>query len=110
MKTTALDPRLKHMKVVDNKIRRELEDEMGQNILYQQVTGVDTEMKDSKEKKRKLCLDFDESDYEESDAEDWQVVRREIENYKAGRLLDKDSDPLDWCRKDKYPNLVRLVR
>ena len=54
MKTTALDPRLKHMKVVDNKIRRELEDEMGQNILDQQVTGVDTEMKDSKEKKRKL--------------------------------------------------------
>ena len=55
----------------------------------------DVVMKDSKGKKRELCLDFDESDDEDGETYDNQVVRREIENYKSEEpLLDK-SDPLD---------------
>ena len=67
---------------------------------------------DPKRKKRKLYLDFDVSDDEDVDTDDNQVVKREIENYKSEPLLDQDSDPLDWwrCRKDKYLNLVCLVR
>ena len=55
----------------------------------------DVVMKDSMGKKRELCLDFDESDDEDGETYDNQVVRREIENYKSEEpLLDK-SDPLD---------------
>ena len=94
MKTVALDPRFKNMKVVDNKKRREtvfkdLEDEMGDHLQDQKEKVADVVVKDSKGKKRKLCLDFDESDDEESDTDDNQEVRREIENYKAGGDAEK---------------------
>ena len=54
------------MKVVDNKSRREtvfreLVDEMGDHVRDLQLKEADV-VKDSKGKKIKLCLDFDESD------------------------------------------------
>ena len=118
MKSAALDPRFKNMKVVDSKVRREavfreLEDEIGDYVRDQQekLTETDVLMKDPK-RKRNLCLDFDVSDDEDINTNDNEVVKREIESYKSEPLLEQDSDPLDWWkgRKDKYPNLVRLVR
>ena len=61
-------------------------------------------------KKRKIGLDFDESDEEDEGQAD--ILKRELESYRAEPLLDKDLDALDWWkkRKGKYPNLLRLVR
>ena len=60
-------------------------------------------------KKRKLGLDFDESD-EESEEED--AIKKEMKAYKLEPALDKDKDPLDWwrARKHQYPNMIYLVK
>ena len=61
-------------------------------------------------KKRKLGLDFEESDDEEEDTID--EIKKEVENYRHEKIQNRDEDPLDWwCqRKAKYPHLVKIVR
>ena len=113
MKTVALDPRFKNLKTVDDKSKREaifadIDQEMREHL-----ESKEDELKKSEEpcvKKRKIGLDFDESDEEEEGQAD--SLRRELETYRAEPLLDKDLDALEWWkkRKEKYPNLVRLVR
>ena len=113
MKTVALDPRFKNLKTVDDKSKREkvftdLEHEMRQHLETKENS---LEKNDEPiGKKRKIGLDFDESDEEDEGQTDG--LRRELETYRAEPLLDKDSDPLEWWRKrkQKYPNLVRLIR
>ena len=113
MKAVALDPRFKNMKVLDDKHKRDdifkkLETEMTDHI-----DGVKTvDERGPTEKKRKLCLDFDESDDDEDLGASQDIIKREIASYRAEPVLDRDCDPLDWwrMRKSKYPNLVRLVR
>ena len=113
MKTIALDPRFKNLKTVDDKSKREkvfidLEHEMRQHLETKENS---LEKNDEPiGKKRKIGIDFDESDEEDEGQTDG--LRRELETYRAEPLLDKDSDPLEWQRKRKqtYPNLVRLIR
>ena len=110
MKTVALDPRFKNLKTVDDKIQREavfadIEHEMKQHLeskeeLYKNDEGPTV-------KKRKIGLDFDEEDEGQAD-----ILKRELESYRAEPLLDEDLDALEWWkkRKEKYLNLLRLVR
>lgn len=114
IKTVALDPRFKNMKAVEVKTKREkvfkdLGAEMKEHLVKQNVEIVD-DAKQQGEKKRKLCLDFPESDDDEEAAPD--AISKEVEAYRAEPMQDRDGDPLAWWRKRKeiYPNLVRLVR
>jgi hypothetical protein len=116
MKTAALDPRFKNLKTVDdknmrNKVFQALEQEMRQHVLDLKSKEDENEKVDEPGlKKRKLGIDFDESDDEDDDQVD--SLKREVDSYRSEPLLDKDCDPLEWWmkRKQKYPNLVRLVR
>ena len=63
------------------------------------------------EKKRKLGLDWEESDSEEEADED--VIKREITAYRAELEVSREEeDILKWWRSNKniYPNLARLAR
>ena len=67
-------------------------------------------------KKKKLVLDWENSDSEE-EAVDFGIVKddilREFENYRAEPEMSKDEDDiLQWWRerRTKYPNLARLAR
>ena len=99
MKAVALDPRFKNMKVLDDKHKRDdifkkLETEMTDHI-----DGVKTvDERGPTEKKRKLCLDFDESDDDEDLGASQDIIKREIASYRAEPVLDRDCDPLDWWR------------
>ena len=98
MKTVALDPRFKNLKTVDDKSKREaifadIDQEMREHLEFKE-----DELKKSEEpcvKKRKIGLDFDESDEEEEGQA--YSLRRELETYRAEPLLDKDLDALEWC-------------
>ena len=114
LKATALDPRFKLMKMVEDKEGREkvfdkIEEEL--NALSQKKTV--TTKKDEnvvKVKKQKLCLDFDESD--EEDEQNENSVKRELAAYRSETVLGRDEDPLLWwrSRKEQYPLLIHLVR
>ena len=113
LKCTALDPRFKSMKIVENKEAREaifkkLEKDL-KEIASDTEEAVSVEDKNPK-KKRKLGLDFDESDDESVEEED--PIKKEMKAYKLEPTLDKDSDPLDWwrARKNKYPYMIQLVK
>ena len=56
-------------------------------------------------KKRKLGLDFDESDEEE---DTFDAVKMEIDSYRHEAMLSQEDDPLEWWRKrkSKYPRLI----
>ena len=102
LKCTALDPRFKSMKIVENKEAREaifkkLEKDL-KKIASDTEEAVSVEDKIPK-KKRKLGLDFDESDDESVEEED--PIKKEMKAYKLEPTLDKDSDPLDWWRARK---------
>ena len=64
-------------------------------------------------KKRKLGLDYDESDdTSDSDSEE-DAIKCELENYRAEPEMSKDEeDIMSWWRfnRVKYPNLARLAR
>ena len=98
LKATALDPRFKLMKMVEDKEGREkvfdkIEEEL--NALSQKKTV--TTKKDEnvvKVKKPKLCLDFDESD--EEDEQNENSVKRELAAYRSETVLGRDEDPLLW--------------
>ena len=116
MKTVALDPRFKNLKTVDNKNKREeiyttLLQEMREHVDYLKSKEDGTKETDEPVGKvRKLGIDYDESDDEEDDQVD--SLKKELDMYRSEPLLERDFDPLVWWRnrKQKYPNLVRLVR
>ena len=65
------------------------------------------------EKRRKLGLDFEESDEEGGDESTRSIIEQEIEQYRKEPSLDVDLDPVEsfWKKKQEfYPNLTRLVR
>ena len=68
------------------------------------------EMEVSAAKKRKLGLEFYESDSEEES--DFDEVKTEIQLYKKEPMLDKECDPLEWWKKrsERYPLLSKMVR
>lgn len=114
LKTTALDPRFKNLKVLDvkearDKVFQELEKE-AKKMAKDKDTETIKEVEDiTKVKKRKMGLDFDESD---EDGEEYDEIKKEIESYRQEPMVDRDEDVLDWWRKrkSKYPHLVRMVR
>lgn len=66
-------------------------------------------------KKRKLLLDWEDSDSEEetNDNRGKDEIAREVENYRAEPEMSKDEeDLLQWWRerRTRYPNLARLAR
>ena len=116
LKATALDPRFKSMKVLEDKAEREAVfkiikhevRELGDN---EETQEPDEEMQNQNKKKRKLGLVYDESD-DEDDAGEEDKIEREITNYRKEAKQDPDDDPLDWwrTRRSSYPLLSRLVR
>ena len=60
-------------------------------------------------KKRKLGLDFEESDDEE---EEYDVIKHELDGYQHGVSLGFEEDPLEWWRskRGRFPHLARLAR
>ena len=113
LKATALDPRFKKLKVVDDKAEREkiydcLREEAKENL--DNIEGKGSEPAPV-EKKRKIGLDWEESDSEEEAEED--VIKREIDSYRAEPELSREEeDILKWWRgrRTLYPNLARLAR
>ena len=111
LKATALDPRFKKLKVVDKKEEREkiydsLREEAKENLDKTEVKGPEPV-----EKKRKLGLDWEESDSEEEAEED--VIKREIASYRAEPEVSREEeDILTWWRgrRTLYPNMARLAR
>ena len=98
------------VKIVENKEAREsifkkLEKDL-KEIVSDTEEAVSVEDKNPK-KKRKLGLDFDESDDESVEEEE-----EEMKAYKLEPTLDKDSYPLEWWRvkKNKYPYMIQLVK
>ena len=62
------------------------------------------------EKKRKLGLDYPESESDEED--DIDFVETEWKNYWNAPVVPQDGDILAWWRTNRkaYPNLARLAR
>jgi predicted Zn-dependent peptidase len=107
--------RFKNTKVIDEKPRREetikdLEEEIWKHLEKTNVEIVEDASLQA-EQKRKLALDFLESD-DDDDESSPDAVKKEVEKYRNEPMQEKDGDPLAWWRKRKeiYPNLVRLVR
>ena len=103
LKATALEPRFKKLKVVDDKDARDK--------IYNYLSEEAKENQTEDEKKRKLGLDWEESDSEEEADED--VIKREITAYRAELEVSREEeDILKWWRSNKniYPNLARLAR
>ena len=113
MKSTALDPRFKNLKVTDSKQGREKVYEDIDHELRELVKKLPKSgevVVAQKRKKKKLCLDFDESEDEEKEEDD--DLSNEIRAYRNEAKLDRSEDPLAWwrSRRTQYPNLCRLVR
>ena len=124
IKASALDPRFKKLKFVEDKAKRvlvfkKLEDEADEDKkkkdgakAAEKVSEGDLTEDEHIEKKRKLGLEYDESEDEEADELE-DVIKREIEGYKAEPDVPKDEeDIMSWWRENKikYPNLARLAR
>ena len=116
LKATALDPRFKSMKVLEDKAEREavfklIKHEVNQMEVKEKTSEPENEMQGQNQKKRKLGLVYDESD-DEDDVVDEDKIEREITNYRKEAKQDQDHDPLDWwrTRQASYPLLSRLVR
>ena len=60
-------------------------------------------------KKRKLGLEFEESDDEE---DDYDTIKHEVEAYQHEAVLGLDENPLEWwhLEKGKFPHIARLAR
>ena len=115
VRATALDPRFKNLKVLSSKVERQeifksIEDEMSYLTETDLAKENEKEMEDSAAKKRKLGLEFYESDSEEES--DFDEVKTEIQLYKKEPMLDKECDPLEWWKKrsERYPLLSKMVR
>ena len=95
LKCTALDPRFKSLKFVENKEAREAIFEKLEKDLREFATDTEevVSFEDKIPKKvRKLGLDFDESDEEFGDDED--PIKKELKAYKIEPALDKDETHL----------------
>ena len=116
-KATALDPRFKKLKMVDDKkarervyerilseARRHLE---SSNNIHQEALLEEHKLP---EKKRKIGLDYPESESEEEDDND--ALETEWRNYWGAPVVPVDGDILAWWRTNRkvYPNLARLAR
>jgi hypothetical protein len=114
-KATALDPRFKKLKVVNNKQGREdvfdllLAEARKHLDNNNEVQAAEEEEQQLMKKRRKYGLDFPESD---SDDEEEDALQREWDNYKAVPEVSRDEDVLGWWRANKglYPNLAWLAR
>ena len=124
-KCTALDPRFKKLKVVREKLDREA---VFESLERELKSIVESEKKDqivslsddestsvgsgSLSKKRKLGLDFSESESDEEVMSDMDSIKLEFQCYRKEPVLDQDLDPLEYwnsCRH-KYPFLIKLVK
>ena len=118
LKATALDPRFKKLKLVEDKEGREkvfslLLSEARRNLDRSNNNDPEAEGEEhlQPEKKRKIGLDFAESDSEGE--EDKDALQREWDNYRAAPVVSRDEeDILGWWRSNRrlYPNLARLAR
>ena len=118
LKATALDPRFKKLKLVEDKAGRETVF----GLLLSEARGhLDTSNNNDPEalgeehlqpeKKQKMGLDFAESDSEGE--EDNDALQTEWHNYRAAPVVPRDEeDILGWWRSNRklYPNLARLAR
>ena len=95
IKATALDPRFKKLRVLDDKAQRE-------NIFQQRMVeareSVNKDNVEDKEKpvekKKKPGLDWRQSsDSEEDDAED-DAIKREIESYRAVSEMSREEEDI----------------
>lgn len=107
-KCTALDPRFKKLKVVSNKMEREhiwltLEQELRDMLKAKEseVGNTDNldniELQDSEAKRRKIGLDFSESESETEDdviATTFDPIKIEFESYRKEPEASRDLDPL----------------
>ena len=121
-KATALDPRFKRLKVVEKKEAREdvfnlLLAEAKEHLENNNEAPAAEEEGEQLMKKRKLGLDFPESDSEDEepakDKDATDALKREWDNYRAAPEVPRDEeDVLGWWRANKglYPNLARLAR
>ena len=124
IKASALDPRFKKLKFVEDKEKRvlvfkkleeEVEEHLKREISKDAEKQADEDLKKDEpiEKKMMLGYEYDESDDEEVGDTAEVEVKREIEGYKAEPEVPKDEeDIMSWWRKNriKYPNLARLAR
>ena len=118
LKATALDPRFKKLKLVEDKEGREkvfslLLSEARRNLDRSNNNDPEAEGEEQlqPEKKRKIGLDFAESDSEGE--EDNDALQREWHNYRATPVVSRDEeDILGWWRSNQrmYPNIARLAR
>ena len=124
IKASALDPRFKRLKFVEDKTKRELvfknlKDEAEEHLKKEKDKDSEKQAEGDLsedapiEKKRKLGYEYDESDDEDVSDSAEVEIKREVEGYQAEPEVPKDEeDIMSWWRKNriKYPNLARLAR
>ena len=119
MRATALDPRFLKLKVLTDKTARDrVFERLGDEAREYLDRAEDVEkvrLIEPLVKKRKMGLDWSESDSGESEEEDevLDVIKQEIKSYRAETEISREEeDILSWWRdrKAKYPNLARLAR
>jgi hypothetical protein len=117
IKATALDPRFLKLKVLSDKTARDrVFERLGveaREYLEKEEDVQKVRLMEPLVKKRKMGLDWSESDSGESDEEDEDVIKQEIKSYRAeSEISREEEDILSWWRdrKAKYPNLARLAR
>ena len=95
IKATALDPRFKKLRVLDDKAQRENIFQQRMVEARESVNKYNVEDKEKPvEKKKKLGLDWRESsDSEEDDAED-DAIKREIESYRAVSEMSREEEDI----------------
>ena len=100
VKTTALDPRFKNLKVVEDKSAR---DKVFEELEAEAKAAPEKEVPETEVVKKKgkyeYGLDFDHSDEENSVQDD---VKREVEGYRQEEAPGRGEDPLAWWRKRKH--------
>jgi hypothetical protein len=119
MRATALDPRFLKLKFLTDKTARDrVFERLGDEAREYLDRAEDVEkvrLIEPLVKKRKMGLDWSESDSGESEEEDevLDVIKQEIKSYRAETEISREEeDILSWWRdrKAKYPNLARLAR
>ena len=114
---TALDPRFKKLKMVSDKKARDRVFEGLLNEARAHLESIKNNHQEAlleeqflPEKKRKLGLDYPESESDEEDGND--ALETEWKNYWNAPGVPQDGDILAWWRTNRkaYPNLARLAR
>ena len=105
------NPRFKNLKVTESKqgretVYREIDHELRELAKKLPKSG-EVEVA-QKRKKKKLCLDFVESEDDKKEKDDDLI--NEIRAYRNEAMLDRNEDPLAWwrTRRTQYPNLCTL--